>query len=100
MVRVSSERARAPNTRNPQASSSTACFSILAESDPGVMPRVLELFAKRGLVPTVWHSKATPAGELTIDIQMADLEGGVLRHIAQCLRQICGVSTVLTAEKG
>ncbi len=100
MYRVSSERPRAPNTQNPQACSPTACFSILAVTDPGIMPRVLELFARRGLTPTVWHSKATPAGELTIDIQMADLEGEVLRHIAQCLRQICGVSTVLTAEKG
>ena len=100
MYRVSSERLVAPNTQNPESDSSTACFSILAESDPGVMPRVLELFARRGLVPTVWHSTATPAGELTIDIQMADLEGDILRHIAQCLRQICGVSTVLTAEKG
>lgn len=100
MVRVSSERVVAPNTQNPQSNTSTACFSIVAETDPGVMPRVLELFAKRGLTPTVWHSKASPAGELTIDIQMADMKADVSRHIAQCLRQICGVSTVLTAEKG
>ena len=34
----------------------TACFSVHAHADPGVMPRVLELFAKRGLVPSAWHS--------------------------------------------
>ena len=28
-----------------------AFFSVHAQVDPGVMPRVLELFAKRGLVP-------------------------------------------------
>jgi len=27
----------------------TACFSVHAHAEPGVMPRVLELFAKRGL---------------------------------------------------
>ncbi len=100
MHRVSSERVVAPNSRNLNSRPSTACFSIAADADPGVMPRVLELFAKRGLVPTVWHSKATPAGELTIDIQMADMEGEVSRHIARCLREIWGVSTVLTAERG
>ena len=30
----------------------TACFSVHARAEPGVMPRVLELFAKRGLVPS------------------------------------------------
>lgn len=100
MVRVSSERVYAPNTHNPEFRPATACFSIHAESDPGVMPRVLELFARRGLTPTVWHSLATPAGEMTIDIQMAGMEGEVSRHIAKCLREIWGVSAVLTAEKG
>ena len=32
------------------------CFSVQARAEPGVMPRVLELFAKRGLVPQNWHS--------------------------------------------
>ena len=34
----------------------TACFSVQAVADPSVMPRVLELFAKRGLIPARWHS--------------------------------------------
>ena len=36
------------------------------------MPRVLELFAKRGLVPSSWHSATSGLddSELTIDIQM------------------------------
>ena len=32
------------------------CFSVHAAAEPGVMPRVLELFAKRGLVPHKWQS--------------------------------------------
>jgi len=89
------ERARAPQNRE-----STACFSVVAEADPGVMPRVLELFAKRGLVPSLWHSKIAPTGELTIDLQMEGMDARKARHVAGCLRQIWGVSTVLTAEKG
>lgn len=83
----------------PQNHKTTACFSVVAQVDPGVMPRVLELFAKRGLVPSLWHSKIAPTGELTIDLQLDGMEAQLARQIAAGLRQIWGVSTVLTAEK-
>jgi acetolactate synthase small subunit len=79
----------------------TVHFSVYARAEPGVMPRVLELFAKRGLVPTVWHS-AIAAGdrtELTIDIEMGGLGREVARYIGSCLRQIADVESVLTAER-
>jgi acetolactate synthase small subunit len=75
----------------------TAFFSVHAGADPGVMPRVLELFAKRGLVPTVWHS-AIAGTDLKIHIEMAGLGREVTRYIAACLRQIAHVETVLTAQ--
>ena len=78
----------------------TAHFSVYARAEPGVMPRVLELFAKRGLVPTVWHSAIAVGdrAQLTIDIEMGGLGREVARYIASCLRQIADVETVLTAE--
>lgn len=75
----------------------TACFSVHAEAEPGVMPRVLALFAKRGLVPTSWHS-CVNGGELTIDLQMKGLDGDTAAYIAACLRQVISVTTVLTYE--
>lgn len=81
------------------------CFSVAASAEPGVMPRVLELFAKRNLVPLRWHSDrlAAPHGRseesLAIDIQVSDLEPRLGDYIARCLRQIHGVETVLTSEK-
>jgi acetolactate synthase small subunit len=75
----------------------TACFSVHAAAEPGVMPRVLELFAKRGLVPTSWHSRVN-GGELTIDLQMKGLDGDTAAYIAACLRQVISVTTVLTYE--
>jgi hypothetical protein len=61
------------------------------------MPRVLELFAKRGLVPHEWHS--TAAGYLlTIDVRIAGLDRDLGDYIARCMRQITGVETVLTSE--
>lgn len=75
----------------------TACFSVHAAVEPGVMPRVLALFAKRGLVPTSWHSRVN-GGELTIDLQMKGIGGDTAAYIAACLRQVVSVVTVLTYE--
>jgi hypothetical protein len=59
------------------------------------MPRVLELFAKRGLVPNLWHS-AVGRKRLTIDIEIAGL-GDTAEYVANCMRQVPGVEIVLTA---
>ena len=79
----------------------TACFAVHAHAEPGVMPRILELFAKRGLVPTCWHS--TTCGlrdtELRIDIHMRGIGRDLTDYIAACLRQISYVEVVVTTEK-
>jgi len=61
------------------------------------MPRVLELFAKRGLVPDRWHSTVIrPGSGLSIDIEVAGLERDTAEYVASCMRQIAGVELVLT----
>jgi acetolactate synthase small subunit len=79
----------------------TACFSVHARAEPGVMPRVLEIFAKRGLVPSAWHSSTfgTDQAELAIDIRVRGLGSGLRDYIAACLRQITFVEVVLTSEQ-
>ena len=86
---------------SPRPRERVACFSILADAEPGVMPRVLELFAKRGLVPQRWMSdRVGPRGEeLSIDLQVGGLDQQTTDYIANCLRQIWGVQTVMTSEK-
>jgi len=85
-----------------QPSRAVFCFSVLAEAEPGIMPRVLELFAKRGLVPSRWVSDVTDARrrEIAIDVQVSGLSRATGDHIAACLRGIPGVETVLTSQKG
>ena len=39
-----------------------ACFAVHAAADPSVMPRVLGVFAKRGLIPSQWHSVIASSG--------------------------------------
>jgi hypothetical protein len=76
----------------------TACFSVHAAPEPGVMPRVLEVFAKRGVVPTSWVSRVD-GRELTIDVQARGLGAETAGYIARCLRQIVSVDVVLMSEK-
>src|SRR5216683_953070 len=73
------------------------CFSVQARAEPGVMPRVVELFAKRGLVPQKWHS-AVSGEALTIDVQIAGLGRDLSAYIGRCMRDITGVETVLPSE--
>lgn len=65
------------------------------------MARVLEVFAKRGLVPSQWHS--TLAGrhgeELQIDVQISGVDAVLARRLAETLRQVIVVRSVLTSEK-
>lgn len=72
-------------------------YSVQANAEPGVMPRVLELFAKRGLMPHKWHSTASGT-VLTMDLQIGGLGHDLADYIARCMRQVAGVETVLTSE--
>lgn len=78
----------------------TACFAVRAAADPGSLPRILELFAKRGLVPSSVQARLTGTGEpaLSVDLQVAGLEPGLVDVVAESLRQIWVVERVLTAE--
>ena len=77
------------------------CFSIQAEAEPSVMSRVLELFAKRNLVPSRWVSDVIGPGgrELSIDLQVRGLSGDTAHFVARCLRQLHYVDSVLISEK-
>jgi hypothetical protein len=65
------------------------------------MPRVLEFFVKRGLVPTRFHGDVVGAGDegLIIDVHVQGLEDDVTAHIAASLRELVDVDRVLTAVK-
>jgi len=86
-----------PDSNHP----SVSCFSVSAAVDSSVMPRVLAVFAQLGLVPDKWYSMVDglDGGKLHIDIQMGNLNGGQVEHLAQSIRRIVLVETVLTSEK-
>jgi acetolactate synthase regulatory subunit len=79
----------------------TQCFAVTAAAEPGAMPRVLEVFAKRGLVPSQWHSTLTgrAGDELQIDVQITGVDAALATRLAEGLRQVVAVRAVLVAEK-
>ena len=74
-------------------------FAVYALPEPCVMPRVLEQFAKRDLVPTRWHSAVVdgPDAELQIDVQVDNLEAETGHYIARCLSALVNVNDVVTS---
>jgi acetolactate synthase small subunit len=80
---------------------STWCFSVSAAREAGVMLRVLELFAKRGLVPASIHAGAGDDGRdsLAVDLQVNDLTEEAAARIAASLCALVSVDRVLVSAK-
>ena len=101
--RLNRSSAYVPSAHTPvtEPLAPVACFSIQAGADPSVMPRVLELFAKRGMIPQRWHSDlgGRRSDELTIDLQVGGLDRAKAELIAHAIRQMVTVTSVLTSEK-
>lgn len=89
------------STHQP-AEPSVACFAVRGAADPGTLPRILELFAKRGLVPFSVHSRMSGEGDealLIVDLQVEGLSPEQSEIVAEQLRQIFVIDRVLTARK-
>ncbi len=78
--------------------SCVTCFSVTTDADPSAMPRVLEVFALRGLVPGQLHGIGRDE-EIALDLQLDGLEADDVEAIAWRLRALVCVRSVLTAEK-
>lgn len=74
-------------------------FRLRAVAAPDVLPRCLELLAKRNMVPDYWHAERTSAG-LEIEFRVADIDAQLEAYLAECLRRIVNVETVFTSEVG
>jgi acetolactate synthase regulatory subunit len=73
--------------------SSTVRYCFEADAEPGVLPRALELLAKRGLVPArVFAQTADDA--LSVEIEIEGLAPETADHVGRCLGEIVGVRKV------
>ena len=77
----------------------TYCLTVKSVAEPGILPRLLEVFAKRDLIPSKLFSVLTGPDELTVDMQVTGLEPELGDQIAQFLRSQVGIEAVLTSVK-
>ena len=78
---------------------SDVTFTVRAQATPDVLPRVLDLFARRNLVPERWVSLRTGPGRahLVFEIEIAAMAESVAERIAASMRQIVNVDSVVTS---
>lgn len=70
-----------------------ASYWATAEPDPGMLIRILNLFALRDHVPCRVRSRVL-AGRLQVEVDVPGLDDGEAERIAQCMRALVGVSAV------
>lgn len=80
----------------------TACFSLVGPTDPQLLPRVMNVLAKRSLVPSQCHAaRHGQRGEtLHVDLQVADADRDLAERLAADFGRLICVARVLTSEKG
>ena len=79
-----------------------SCFSIAAEADPSVLPRILDMIAMFDLIPERCHvsrSDQEPGRPLLIDLQIADLPDEAAHLIEKKLERMVLVTQILCSEK-
>src|SRR5262245_38221259 len=69
--------------------SSTVRYCFEADAEPGVLPRALELLAKRGLVPARVFAQAD-ADLLSVEIEVDGLAPDTADHVDRGLSQVVG----------
>ena len=92
-----SNPAESASRSNPEPAA-TARFVVSGAAEPGVAPRVLELFAKRGLVPDNFHARVAH-GRQTIEVRASAMTPDLAAYIGRCLRQIVHVERVLVSRE-
>ena len=89
------------NQDEPQTALFTACFSVVATTNPHTLSRVLEPFTKRAITPSYVHVERTGenAELMHIDLELADADADIAWRLANDLRGQWLVDKVLTSEK-
>lgn len=81
-----------------ETETTTTCFTVTAHAAPGVLPRVLEYFEKRGLVPDHFEARQN-GGELIVEIHARNMDQELARYIGRCMNELLEVDRVLVSEK-
>jgi hypothetical protein len=87
-----------PAEESPSPETAPAArFYVTGDAAPGFVPRVIELFAKRNIVPDEIHARAVD-GRQSIEIRAPGMEPPLAAYFGRCLREIVTVERVLVSQ--
>ncbi len=73
-------------------------FVVLAEASAGLLPRLMEPFARRDLVPSTFE--ATHAGaQLRVEIAMQAMPAEMVHLVEGNMRQVVGVTSLVRSAE-
>ena len=81
------------NFINPVETVERTKFVVFAAPDPGTLSRIIEPFAKRGLVPACLSSRHIDE-ELRVEIEVEGMDPSLAAYIGRCLQEIFVVRSV------
>ncbi len=73
-------------------------FSVLADVDPGLLPRLIQPFARRDLTPDSFTAERRGDG-VRVDITMERMPAEMVHLVEGNLRQVVGVTSVATRQE-
>ena len=73
-------------------------FSVLADAEPGLLPRLIQPFARRDLMPDSFTAERRGA-ELHVEIAMARMPAEMVHLVEGNLRQVVGVVAIATRQE-
>lgn len=78
-----------------------AIYFVTADADPGMAPRLVEPFAKMGVVPVRIHvsTEDGDGAKLSADLRLANVTHQTAHLIDKALRRIVGVHQVIVATE-
>lgn len=79
------------------SASVSARYLVLGESDPSLLPRLVEPFAKLGTVPSRVHAscESGDGSQMTVDLRLGGVTGRTAELIEHSLRRVVGVSQLI-----
>jgi hypothetical protein len=77
------------------------CFSVTSTADPSALPRIFEVFALFGLVPSRCHFTRHDdhPDQLVVDLQVDGLPDGDAQRVVKRLGRVLTVTRVLQSER-
>ena len=74
-----------------------AIYFVWAEADPNILPRLIEPFAKMGLIPDRVHADRDSQGDrpFQVDLRLKNLDNRSALLVEKALRSVIGVTSVI-----